>query len=181
MIAPKRILFQDLNSTLKTYLLLLVCTVLIALLTAVIISRAVTRPIDNMVSHINQISNGEPARLPPMRMYREFQIWADAFNQMLKQLDIYYNDNFQKQLLLKSSEIRALQSQMNPHFLFNVLNTVAWKAQMSDNEEIYQMIISLGEFLKINTLSREKDYVRLAQEIEYVKFYVYLQQMRFED
>ncbi len=52
---------------------------------------------------------------------------------------------------------------------------------MSDNEEIYQMIISLGEFLKINTLSREKDYVRLAQEIEYVKFYVYLQQMRFED
>lgn len=116
-----------------------------------------------------------------MRMYREFQIWADAFNQMLKQLDIYYNDNFQKQLLLKSSEIRALQSQMNPHFLFNVLNTVAWKAQMSDNEEIYQMIISLGEFLKINTLSREKDYVRLAQEIEYVKFYVYLQQMRFED
>jgi sensor histidine kinase YesM len=181
VIAPKRILFQDLNSTLKTYLLLLVCTVLIALLTAVIISRAVTRPIDNMVSHINQISNGEPARLPPMRMYREFQIWADAFNQMLKQLDIYYNDNFQKQLLLKSSEIRALQSQMNPHFLFNVLNTVAWKAQMSDNEEIYQMIISLGEFLKINTLSREKDYVRLAQEIEYVKFYVYLQQMRFED
>nr|WP_304971024.1 histidine kinase [uncultured Schaedlerella sp.] len=70
---------------------------------------------------------------------------------------------------------------MNPHFLFNVFNTIAWKTQISDNEEIYQMIISLGELLKKNTLSREKDYVRLAQEIEYVKFYVYLQQMRFED
>lgn len=179
--APKKVLFQDLNDTLKTYILLLACTVLAGLLAAVIISRAVTRPIDRMICHINQISAGESASLPPMKMYREFRVWADAFNRMLKQLDIYYNDNFQKQLLLKSSEIRALQSQMNPHFLFNVLNTIAWKAQISDNEEIYQMIISLGELLKKNTLSREKDYVRLAQEIEYVKFYVYLQQMRFED
>lgn len=181
VIAPKNILFKALNNTLKTYFLLLVCTVLFALLAAVIISRAVTRPIDKMVSHINRISNGEPIKLPPMAMYREFQMWADAFNRMLQQLEIYYHDNFQKQLLLKSAEIRALQSQMNPHFLFNILNTIAWKAQMSDNEEIYQMIISLGELLKINTLSGEKDYVRLAQEIEYVKFYVYLQQMRFED
>lgn len=161
--------------------MLLICTVLIALLAAVIISWAITKPIDSMIYQINQISNGEQANLPPMRMYREFHIWADAFNRMLKQLDIYYNDNFQKQLLLKSSEIRALQSQMNPHFLFNVLNTIAWKAQMSGNEEIYQMIISLGEFLKINTLSKNKDYVRLSQEIEYVKFYVYLQQMSFEE
>ena len=179
--APKSILFQDLNDTLKTYVLLLACTVLAALLLAVIVSRAVTRPIDRMIYHINQISKGEQASLPPMKMYREFRVWADALNQMLKQLDIYYNDNFQKQLLLKSSEIRALQSQMNPHFLFNVLNTIAWKAQIRDQEEIYQMIISLGELLKKNTLSKETDYVRLAQEIEYVKFYVYLQQMRFED
>ena len=70
-----------------------------------------------MIYHINQISKGEQDSLPPMKMYREFRVWADALNQMLKQLDIYYNDNFQKQLLLKSSEIRALQSQMNPHFL----------------------------------------------------------------
>ncbi len=145
---PKKVLFQDLNDTLKTYILMLACTVLAGLLAAVIISRAVTRPIDRMICHINQISAGESDSLPPMKMYREFRVWADAFNRMLKQLDIYCNDNFQKQLLLKSSEIRALQSQMNPHFLFNVLNTIAWKAQISDNEEIYQMIISLGELLK---------------------------------
>lgn len=81
-------------------------------------------------------------------MYHEFNVWAHSFNQMLKQLDIYYNDNFQKQLLLKNAEIRALQSQVNPHFLFNVLNTIAWKAQINDNEEIYEMVISLGELLK---------------------------------
>lgn len=181
VIAPKSVLFKDLNDTLKTYLLLMASTVFLALFTAIIISRAITRPIDRMIYHINQISEGRLKELPPMKMYQEFNIWADSFNQMLKQLDTYYNDSFQKQLLLKSSEIRALQSQMNPHFLFNVLNTIAWKAQMSGDEEIYQMIISLGELLKMNTLSKEKDFIMLRQEIEYIKFYVYLQQMRFED
>lgn len=181
VIAPKSVLFKDLNDTLKTYFLIMAGTVFLALFTAIIISRAITRPIDRMIYHINQISEGNIKELPPMKMYQEFDVWADSFNQMLKQLDTYYNDSFQKQLLLKSSEIRALQAQMNPHFLFNVLNTIAWKAQMSGDEEIYQMIISLGELLKMNTLSKETDFITLRQEIEYIKFYVYLQQMRFED
>ena len=63
-----------------------------------------------MIYHINQISKGERTVLPPMKMYYEFDVWAESFNKMLKQLDTYYNDNFQKQLLLKSSEIRTLQS-----------------------------------------------------------------------
>ena len=134
-----------------------------------------------MVFHINEISQGRQDSLPPLKMHYEFQIWMNAFNEMLKKLDISYNDNFQKQLLLKNAEIQALQSQMDPHFLFNVLNTIAWKAQMSDNEEIYDMIISLGELLRINTISKESAYTLLEQEMKYVKFYIYLQQMRFED
>lgn len=181
VVAPRDVLLKDLNEILKLHLVLLACTLALALLLAIVISRTITKPIDKMIYHINQISKGERTALPPMKMYYEFDVWAESFNKMLKQLDTYYNDNFQKQLLLKSSEIRTLQSQMNPHFLFNVLNTIAWKAQMNDQEEIYQMVISLGELLKMNTLSKEKDFVRLEQEIEYVKFYVYLQQMRFED
>lgn len=179
--APKHLMMQDLNQTLKSYLLLMSVIVLIALTTAVILSRTVTRPINKMVYHINEISQGRQDSLPPLKMHYEFQVWMNAFNQMLKKLDISYNDNFQKQLLLKNAEIRALQSQMDPHFLFNVLNTIAWKAQMSDNEEIYDMIISLGELLRINTLSKESAYTQLEQEMKYVKFYIYLQQMRFED
>lgn len=116
-----------------------------------------------------------------MRMYQEFDVWTNAFNEMLKKLDISYNDNFQKQLLLKNAEIRSLRAQMNPHFLFNILNTIAWKAEMCDNEEIYQMVISLGELLKMNTLFKDQDFITLEQEMKYVKFYIYLQQMRFED
>lgn len=179
--APKDLLFEDLDDTMKSYLLLLAFIVLTALLVSLIISRAITRPIDKMIYYIDRISTGQEKNLPPMEMYHEFDVWANSFNQMLKQLEVYYNDNFQKQLLLKNAEIRALQSQINPHFLFNVLNTIAWKAQIHDNEEIYQMVISLGELLKMNTLSKERDFITLDKEMEYVKFYMYLQQMRFED
>lgn len=181
VVAPKNILLEDLNDTLKTYLLFLILTVFAALAAAVAISRMITAPIKRMVYHINQISAGTSSSLPPMKMYHEFEIWADSFNRMLRQLDTYYTDNFQKQLLLKNAEIRALQSQMNPHFLFNVLNTIAWKAQIINNEEIYQMVISLGELLKANTLSKETEFIELEKEMEYVKFYIYLQQRRFED
>lgn len=181
VVAPKNLLLQDLNQTLESYLFLLVLTVLIASAASIIISRMITSPVKRMIYHINQISAGTSRELPAMRMYHEFEVWSDSFNRMLKQLDTYYNDNFQKQLLLKNAEIRALQSQMDPHFLFNVLNTIAWKAQIINNEEIYQMVISLGELLKANTLSKEADFIELEKEMDYVKFYIYLQQRRFED
>lgn len=179
--APRELLLQDLNETLKSYLLLLCITILVALAAAIVISRAVTKPISKMVFHINEISNGVQESLPPMKLYQEFDAWAEAFNDMLAKLDASYHDNLQKQLLLKNAEIRTLQSQMNPHFMFNVLNTIAWKAQMLDNEEIYQMVISLGELMRMDILSKNDSFITLEQEIEYVKLYIYLQQMRFED
>lgn len=181
VVAPKDILLQNLNSILKSYLLILFAIMIAALAAAVIISRAVTRPIDTMILHINEISEGNRDTLPPDVFYQEFHVWAQSFNRLLGQLDTYYQDIYQQKLLIKNAEIRALQSQMDPHFLFNVLNTIAWKAQMIDNEEIYDMVISLGSLLKMNTLSRNQTFTTIAKEMEYVRLYVYLQQMRFED
>ena len=77
--------------------------------------------------------------------------------------------------------IKALQSQLNPHFIFNVLNTLTWKAEMSDNTELYQMAIAIGEIFKATTAYRNSQYISIAEELKFVKFYIYLQQMRFED
>lgn len=179
--APKALLFADLTAAMHSYILLLIFTIAAAVAVSIALSRAVTRPIDAMIRQMDQIALGERTSVVHPCIYREFDVWTNTFNQMLQKLDASYQDNFQKQLLLKNSEIRALQAQMNPHFLFNILNTIAWKAEISDNEEIYQMVISLGELLKMNTLFKEQDFITLEQEMKYVKFYVYLQQMRFED
>lgn len=178
--APKEQLFRDLNRILRDYLLVIALLIMASFFLTAVVSQLITAPIQKMIVHVQKISKGEKAELPNS-MYREFNEFADAFRYMLEQLDIYYRDNYQKKILLKNSELQALKAQMDPHFLFNVLDTIAWKAQMRDEEEIYQMIISLGELLRANTLSKENDFVMLKEELNYVRFYIYLQQMRFED
>ena len=100
---------------------------------------------------------------------------------MLDEIHSFHEDITEQKLLLKDSEIRALQSQINPHFLFNVLNAIAWKAEMSDNNEIYDMTIALGELLKATVKSKNDFAIPLSEELKYVKFYTYLQRIRFED
>ncbi len=74
---------------------------------------------------------------------------------MLDKLDTYYKDNLEKQLLLKNARSKHCSHRWTPHFMFNTLNTIAWKAQMTNNPEIYQMVISLGELLKANVVSKD--------------------------
>ena len=82
--------------------------------------------------------------------------------------------------MLKNAEIKALQAQMDPHFLFNVLDSIAWKASISDNDDIYQMVISLGELMRMNIRAKDNEMVTLEQELNYIRFYLHLQQNRFE-
>lgn len=182
VIAPKNQLLVRLNRTLRPYWLVLLGCCGGAILISCAISGAITSPIRRMIDHINQIAReNQEAPMPTVPMYSDFNALADAFNHMLKQLNASYKDNMEKQLLLKNSEIRSLQSQMDPHFLFNTLNTIAWNAQMSGNEEVYQMVIALGELLKTNTIAKESSYATLGDELRYVQLYSYLQKMRFED
>ena len=80
-----------------------------------------------------------------LEKYSEFNELQTAINNMLDQIHSYHDNILEQRLLLKDSEIKTLQSQLNPHFLFNVLNTLTWKAEMTDNSEISQMVIAIGE------------------------------------
>lgn len=178
---PKNYILSELNQILKSFLTIFFLLLAFTVLFAASFSRTITLPIKKMIDYVRKASKGDTKEKMPKYLYGEFNEFADAFDSMLKQLDIYYNEIYQKQLLLKNAKIESLQAQINPHFLFNVLDTIAWKAQISENEEIYQMILSLAELLRGNILAKEKDFVTLEEELQYVKFYTYLQQVRFED
>lgn len=182
VIAPKNQMVMQLNQTLRVYWIVLLASVGAAIIISLSLSGAIIKPVRHMIRHMNLIARGDrETPMPSMEMYSEFNHLTEAFNDMLEQLNTYYKDNMEKQILLKNSEIRSLQAQMDPHFLFNTLNTIAWKAQMTGNEEIYQMVISLGELLKTNIVAKESHYTTLGEELQYVRLYTYLQKMRFED
>lgn len=182
VVAPKAELQSKLSASLQAYLLIMLLIIFLVLLSAFALSKAFTYPIMRMIGHVNRIAQGHyDESIPATDIYEEFISLTSAFNHLLNQINAYHADNLEKQLLIKNAEIQALQSQINPHFLFNILNTLAWKAQMSDNQELYQMTISIGELLKANVVSNSSSFIPLKEELRYIKCYIYLQKMRFED
>ena len=156
--------------------------IFIVLLISFAISRYITKPVGTMIHNINKISHGNYSeKVSGLEEYEEFYAIQVAINDMLDQIHAYHDNVLEQNISLKTAEIKALQSQLNPHFIFNVLNTLAWKAEMSDNSELSQMAIAIGEIFKATTAYRNSQYISIAEELKFVKFYIYLQQMRFED
>ena len=104
-----------------------------------------------------------------------------AFNEMMDELRELIRNKYESQILLNEMEIRFLQHQMNPHFLFNVLLTIQIKAKRSGNETIYKMVSKLSVLLRASIYTNNVDRITVGEELEYTEFYLYLQKMRFED
>ena len=85
--------------------------------------------------------------------------------------------NKQMQKELQKSEMRTLQAQINPHFLYNTLSTVTWMAESGRNSDVVNTTVALSDFFRI-TLSQGNDWIRLADEIEHDRSYLIIQQKR---
>lgn len=86
---------------------------------------------------------------------------------------------YQKQYMLRKLELQYVQTQMNPHFMYNVLGTVAIEARLEGNEEVFRKLHSFTELLRSKILRDRSDKVKISQELEYVRYYLYLQNSRF--
>ncbi|WP_026508276.1 sensor histidine kinase [Butyrivibrio sp. MC2013] len=88
---------------------------------------------------------------------------------------------YEARILLKDSEIRSLQHQMNPHFLFNILLTIQIKAKMAGNEAVTSMIASLSGLLRAGIYKDERTFITIREELKLVNYYLELQKVRYED
>lgn len=182
VMAPKAQISKQLFNVLLPYIVVIILIIVAVTIIAFLFSRVITRPITVMKGYVDRIADGNYSEhISSLDDYEEFYSLQLSVNNMLSEIHSYHDDILEQNMLLKDAEIRALQSQINPHFLFNVLNTMAWKAQMSDNNEIYSMAIALGELLKATVISRDNFEATVEDELSYVRFYNYLQKMRFED
>ncbi len=104
---------------------------------------------------------------------------SQAFNAMTDTIDHLINDVYEKKLIAMDSELRFLQSQVNPHFMYNVLCSIALMAQMDGNTDIQKMASNFAGLTQARLSSGGDIKIPLAQELQYAKFYIELQQMRF--
>ena len=101
-------------------------------------------------------------------------------NTMAGRLEELVDENRQEQENLKKAELRTLQAQINPHFLYNTLDTIVWQAQAGKNEEVVALTKSLSDFFR-SSLSSGQDWVTVAQELKHLNGYLSIQKTRYRD
>lgn len=164
--------------------ILLISTVIIMLI-AVIISRkligSLYAPMNKIIQKMNAVSKGNlRTRISNTDMDRDSQQLADGFNLMMNEIDVLLGKVKKEQEQLNQMKLNSLQSQIQPHFLYNTLECIHWQAASEGNHEVSTMVKALAKFYRI-CLSKGEDIIPLATELEHIRQYIIIQNMRYGD
>ncbi len=109
---------------------------------------------------------------------REIQNLGRSFNQMMQRIKTLMQKVLEEQEEQRKSELKALQNQINPHFLYNTFDSIIYLIEENENEKAEQMIVALSKFFRIS-VSKGKNIIPLDKEIEHVKYYLQIQKIKF--
>lgn len=140
----------------------------------------IVRRISHLVDSINQVKEGNlDVRLENDSM-DEIGVLYDNYNEMIERTSDLMDEQYRMGISLKSAELKALQSQINPHFLYNTLDTVNWLAYAGRTEEIHKAVVSLSKYYRL-ILNKGQDTLTLEEELRHVEYYMKIQDIRFPD
>lgn len=168
------------NSIINLVLFLGSSLLTIAILLAIIVSGSIVRPIHRLKENMIEVSKGNLNSYYHIENKDEISILGRVFNNMLDDLKNLINEVYRVEHQRRSAELRALQSQINPHFLYNTLDTIQWKSLDYNAYEVADMINALSRFFRIS-LSDGKEFITIADEIEHVRNYLKIQEVRYKD
>mgnify|MGYP001119673180 CR=1 FL=1 len=146
--------------------------------------RGIIRQFDALIQKMKLFTQNELELEPEEEDYgsqpNEIGALHHQFHQMALRIQNLVKVNYVNEILAKDAQLKALRSQISPHFLYNTLETINWRAKAMGNEVISQMVESLGNLLRVS-LSSQKTLVTLAYELELVDSYITIQKIRFEE
>ena len=163
------------------YLLMSIVLVVVALVISSIIARNITLPIQKLRDSMVKVQQGD-FKTADVEVTAENEIGSltKSFNVMTHRIQELMEQNVHEQEEKRKSELKALQSQINPHFLYNTLDSIIWMAEGKKNEEVVLMTAALARLLR-QSISNEEELVSIGQEIEYARSYLTIQKMRYKD
>lgn len=143
-----------------------------------IISKTFTKPLRKLSVAIRKFSEGDFEQQVEVTSHDEIGEVAECFNQMVRDIKRLIDENYVITLQEKESELALLQAQINPHFLYNTLNSLYWKAVEKGDDEIGESILSLSQLFRL-VLNQGRKEVTVSQEIELIANYLKIQKLRF--
>lgn len=166
--------------TRQIYVLMSALAIILAIILSIIISRHYLYPIKDLSKGMEEFKLGNLDARVRIEMDNEFGDLADDFNDMTIQIKQLIIENQQKEKAKRKFELKSLQSQINPHFLYNTLDSIVWMGEAEMNEEVVKMTYALSKLFRIS-INRGSEFVTLEQEIEHIESYLLIQKIRYGD
>ena len=159
----------------------IIVTVFFSVRRSLTLTESITKPIDELYHRITEIGQGDLAARPPVVAEDEkLRALGTGLEEMALRLTEQMELNRLEQERLRSMELSLVQSQINPHFLYNTLDAIMWLVETGKNEQAVEMVSSLSNYFR-SFLSNGKDIITLREEALHVRSYLEIQQVRYKD
>ena len=153
---------------------------LVSVVVSRVMARHITKPILMMKDAMQKIKEGDFRQNITVHASTEIEEVVDAFNDMAIQLDALVANIKEKQETLRIVELQNLKAQIKPHFLYNILDLIRWKAKLGEIDDVEKIIINLAKIMRASIDSQD-DIVMVSQELDLVRRYCGLQQYLHRD
>lgn len=145
-----------------------------------LIPRSIIRPIQRLGAVTDQVAKGDLTVRSDVHAGVEVNVLSDSLNTMIDKINELLEQVTKEQIRLRKAEFELLQSQINPHFLYNTLDAIVWLAESGEQKKVVSMVGSLSEFFRMS-LNQGKDVVSIKEELQHVRSYLEIQQVRYQD
>ncbi|MCL1795791.1 MAG: sensor histidine kinase [Clostridia bacterium] len=168
------------SAFLSTFMIMLICAGLLSIACAALVAYYVTHPIRFLQQKMRQVEEGNLHTTIAERGFREVRSLSHTFNMMLERIRSLMSQIVDEQEAKRFLELNALHQQINPHFLYNALDSIIWIQEQGRSQEAIEMICALARLFRIS-ISKGRNIITVREEIEHVRNYLIIQKMRFKN
>lgn len=144
------------------------------------IMEGITKPIRHLCRAAERVGRGDFKARAHEENINEIDVLNESFNRMIEEIGKLVEDIRVEELNLRAAELRLLQEQINPHFLYNTLDNIIWLAESNETGQVVSMVSALSDFFR-TTLSKGRDYISVKDEEAHINSYLQIQQFRYRD
>jgi two-component system sensor histidine kinase YesM len=161
-------------------ILIFIGTLIVILFSSTLFSRRISKPMRKLKEHIEEIEHGDFDTMIHVEGQREVVILGEAFNLMSQRVKELMLRVLNEQVEKRKTQFIALQNQINPHFLYNTLDSIVWLSENGRNKDVETAIVALSKFFRMS-ISNEMSTVPLKDEVEHIRNYLLIQQIRYQN
>lgn len=148
---------------------------------SILVSRVITRPVKKLIRAMQEFEkNAEVYDYQPVKGVQEVRNLSDSFDHMVKIIQELMNRVKMEEISLRKTELKALQAQINPHFLYNTLDSIQWMCEQEKSSDAVKMVSALARLFRIS-ISRGRELIPIADEISHARSYLLIQSYRYKN